>query len=242
MSRVATWLVLAAAFVPSMALAQQDPVERLAEVLPESVRARVIARVEEARARQLPEQAMANLALEGVAKGRSAEEVLAAVELLVAEMGRAQEALQAAGRPPVQGDIEAATAAMRMGVEASAVSELARSGPSGRSLAVPLLVIGTLADRGLPSDDALAAVRERLEARADDAELLRAFPEVAQGLGMRPDQVGTAHASGKAGFQLPVSGVTVPVGPPAEPGPGAGRPPEGRGRPDGVPQGGGPPR
>jgi hypothetical protein len=233
MSRVATWLVLAAAFVPSAALAQQDPVERLAEVLPESVRERVIARVEEARARQLPEQAMANLALEGVAKGRSAEEVLAAVELLVADMGRAQEALQAAGRPPVAGDIEAATSAMRMGVDGSAVSELARSGPSGRSLAVPLLVIGTLADRGLSSDEALAAVRERLEARADDAELLRAFPDVARGLGMRPDQVGTAQASGRAGFQ-------VPVGPPAEPGPGAGRPPEGRGRPDGVPQGGGP--
>jgi len=235
------WLVLAAVLSPSAALAQQDPVERLAEVLPEAVREQVIARVTEARARDLPEQAMANLALEGVAKGRSAEEVLAAVELLVADMGRAQEAIQAAGRPPVAGDIEAATAAMRMGVDGSAVSELARSGPSGRSLAVPLLVIGALAEGGLPSDDALAAVRDRLEARADDAEILRDFPDVAQGLGMRPDQVGTALASGKAGFQVPASGVTVPVGPPAEPGSGAGRPPEGRGRPDGVPQGGGPP-
>jgi hypothetical protein len=235
------WLVLAAALTPSAALAQQDPVERLAEVLPESVRDQVIARVTEARARDLPEQAMANLALEGVAKGRSAEEVLAAVELLVADMGRAQEAIQAAGRPPVPGDIEAATAAMRMGVEGSAVSELARSGPSGRSLAVPLLVIGALAERGLPSDDALAAVRDRLEARADDAEILREFPDVAQGLGMRPEQVGTALASERAGFQVPVSGVTVPVGPPTDPEPGTGRPPEGRGRPDGVPQGGGPP-
>jgi predicted trehalose synthase len=235
------WLVLAAALTPSAALAQQDPVERLAEVLPESVRDQVIARVTEARARDLPEQAMANLALEGVAKGRSAEEVLAAVELLVADMGRAQEAIQAAGRPPVPGDIEAATAAMRMGVDGSAVSELARSGPSGRSLAVPLLVIGALAERGLPSDDALAVVRDRLEARADDAEILREFPDVAQGLGMRPEQVGTALASERAGFQVPVSGVTVPVGPPTDPGPGTGRPPEGRGRPDGVPQGGGPP-
>jgi hypothetical protein len=129
---------------------------------------------------------------------------------------------------------------MRMGVDGATVSELARSGPSGRGLAVPLLVIGALAERGLPSDDALAAVRDRLAARADDAELLRSFPDVAQGLGMRPDQVGTARASDRAGFQVPVSGVTVPVqpGPPTDPG--AGRPPEGRGRPDGVP-GGGPP-
>jgi hypothetical protein len=233
-------LALAALCMPSAALAQQDPLERLAEVLPDRVREQVLARVAEARSRELPEQAMANLALEGIAKGRSAEEVLAAVEILVADMGRAQEALQAAGHAPATGEIEAATAAMRMGVDGETVSELARSGPSGRGLAVPLLVIGGLAERGLPSDDALAAVRDRLAARADDAELLRAFPDVAQGLGMRPDQVGTALASGKAGFQVPASGVTVPVGPPADPGPGAGRPPEGRGRPDGVPSGGRP--
>jgi hypothetical protein len=226
--------------MPSAALAQQDPLERLAEVLPDHVREQVMATVEAARSRELPPQAMANLALEGVAKGRSAEEVLAAVEVLVADMARAQEALQTAGHEPAPGEIEAATAAMRMGVDGSTVSELARSQPSGRALAVPLLVIGALAERGLPSDDALAAVRDRLAERAGDAELLRAFPEVAQGLGMRPDQVGTALASGKAGFQVPVSGVTVPAGPPADPGPGAGRPREGRGRPDGVP-GGGPP-
>jgi hypothetical protein len=227
------WLALAALCTPSAALAQQDPLERLAEVLPDQVREQVLARVAEARARELPEQAMANLALEGIAKGRSGEEVLAAVEILVADMGRAQEALQAAGHPPAVGEIEAATAAMRMGVDGAAVSEVARSGPSGRSLAVPLLVIGALTERGLPSDDALAAVRDRLAARADDAELLRSFPEVAQGLGMRPDQVGTALASGKAGFQVPASGVNVPVGPPTDPS--QGRPPEGRGRPDGVP-------
>jgi hypothetical protein len=200
--------------------------ERLTEVLPADVRERVLERIEAARSRELPEQAMANLALEGVAKGRSGEEVLAAVELLVSDMGRAQEALQAAGHAPAQGEVEAATAAMRMGVDGASVSELARSGPSGRSLTVPLLVMGGLAERGLPSDDALAAVRDRLAARANDAELLREFPEVGGrfGRGMRPDQVG-----GPAGFQVPVSGVTVPVGPQ-----------EDRGRPEGRGRGGGP--
>lgn len=209
--------------LPTAVLAQQDPMERLAEVLPVAVRAQVLERIEAARSRELPEQAMANLALEGVAKGRSGEEVLAAVELLVADMGRAQQALQAAGHAPAEGEIEAATAAMRMGVDGASVSELARSGPSGRSLTVPLLVMGGLAERGLPSDDALAAVRDRLAARANDAELLGAFPEVGGrlGRGMRPDQVG-----GPVGFQVPVSGVTVPVGPQQN----RGRPPEGRGR------------
>jgi len=225
--------LVAAALLPASADAQVDPVERLAEVLPPEVAEQVLERVESARASQLPEQAMANLALEGVAKGRSAEEVLAAVELLVADMGHAQEALQAAGRAPAGGEIEAATAALRMGVDGAAISELARTGPSGRSLAVPLLVMGGLAERGLPSDQALAAVRDRLAVRADDAALLGAFPEVGRGLGrgMRPDEVGTALAGGLAGFQVPVSGVTVPVGPQSD----RGRRPEGRGR------GGGPP-
>lgn len=198
--------------------------ERLAEVLPESVRAQVLDRIEAARVRELPAQAMANLALEGVAKGRSADEVLAAVELLVADMGRAQEALQAAGHRPAEGEIEAATAAMRMGVDGTSVSELARSGPSGRSLTVPLLVLGGLAERGLPSDEALAAVRDRLAARANDVELLGSFPQIEGGIGR-----GRAFAPGLAGLQVPGGGVIVPVGPQ-----------EDRGRPEGRGRGGGP--
>jgi hypothetical protein len=64
--------------------------------------------------------------------------------------------------------------------------------------------MGGLAERGLPSDEALAAVRDRLGARADDASLLSSFPAMAPGLANRlgPDQVGTALAGGLAGFQV----------------------------------------
>ena len=222
------WMgVWAAALLPAAVSAQVDPVDRLAEVLPPAVATQVLERMAEAQARELPAQAMANLALEGVAKGRSAAEVLAAVELLVSEMGRAQQALQAAGRPPAEGELEAATAALRMGVDGAAISELARSQPSGRSLAVPLLVLGGLAERGLPSDEALAAVRDRLQARADDAALLRSFPDVGRGLGRegRPD--------------VPVGRPDVPTGPPAErggrPEDRGGGPPHTPGPPDGTP-------
>ena len=214
-----TAYLLVAALLPVSAAAQQDPSERLTEVLPPEVSAQVLERIETARVRELPTQAVANLALEGVAKGRSAEVVLAAVELLVGDMGRAQDALlQAAGRVPAGGEVEAATAAMRMGVDGEAISELARSQPSGRTLAVPLLVMGGLTERGLPSGQALAAVRDRLSAGADDGALLRDFPQVGRdlGQGMRPDQVGPALAGGFAGFQVPVAGVTVPVGPQTE--------------------------
>ena len=121
---------MAMAWLPATAHAQRDPMERLAEVLPEAVREQVLARIEAARSRELPEQAMADLALEGVAKGRSGEEALAAVELMVSDMGRAQEALQSAGHPPVDGEIEAATAAMGMGGDGGRVNEVARCGAS----------------------------------------------------------------------------------------------------------------
>lgn len=219
MKQISMTSLLAFALLPMAGAAQQDPLERLAAVLPEEVAAQVISHIEAARLLELPVQAAANLALEGVAKGRSAAEVLAAVELLVGDMAQAREALQSAGRPPEEGEVEAATAAMRMGVDAESISGLAQSQASGRTLAVPLLVMAGLAERGWRSGDALAAVAERLQARADDATLLGDFPEVAHGLGqrMRPEEVGPALASGLHGFQVPVSGVTVPVGPQSGP-------------------------
>lgn len=228
-----TIALLALTLVPASVGAQQDPASRLAEVLPTDVVDQVLEVIATAQSRDLPGDAVANLALEGVTKGRSADEVLTAVAQLVSDMGSAQDALLAAGHTPDQNEIEAATVAIRQGVDGGSVSDLARAGPSGRSLAVPLLVMGGLAERGLPSDQALAAVRDRLAARADDASLLGAFPEVANGFGQgfRPDQVGTALAGGLAGFQVPASGAGVPVGPQSD----RGRGPEGHGR------GGGPP-
>lgn len=215
--------LMLAAMLPAGASAQDTPTDRLMEVLPEDVATRVIAQIEAARNRELPDQALANLALEGIAKGRSAEDVLAGVEMLVDGMGRASDAIRAAGRAPEAGEVEAATAAMQMGVDGSAISELARSQPSGQSLAVPMMVLGGLAQRGLPSDEALARVSARLAAGEGAGPLLGGAPE-GPGAG-RPDVVGPGLAAGLAGMQLPVSGLSIPVGPQVD----------GVGRPGGLP-------
>lgn len=208
--------------------------DRLAEALPADVAAQVLEQVENARARALSGDAVANLALEGVAKGRSAEEVLSAVEALVGDLTVAQDAIEAAGRAPQTGEVEAAAAAMRMGVDGTAISELAQSQASGRSLAVPMLVMGGLADRGLPSDQALAEVAARLAAQADDAALMSEMAGMGMGMaqGGIPAQVGPALAGGLAGFQVPVAGINVPVGPPENIG---GRPGDLPGGPGDVP-------
>jgi len=223
---------------PLAASAQQDAVTRLNEVLPADLAARVVAQVERAQEMELPEQAVANLALEGMAKGRSAEEVLAAVDLLVADMGRAREALSSGDRPVAPGEIQAATTALRMGVDGSSVAELARSGPPGRSLAVPLLVMGGLAQRGMPSDQALQAVSERLAANAGDAELLGTFGAPGangQGRGVGPGGTNPGVGGGRG---TGAGGQGVPSGPPD----GAGRPAgRGRGNANGNGNGNGPP-
>lgn len=211
--KTTTFSLLAVLAMPLAAGAQQDPTERLLEVLPEHIAADVMQRVGAAHDQGLPSAAVRSVALESVTKGRSGEEVLAAVELLVGDLSRARDALGTSGRAAGDGEIEAAAAAMRMGVDGETVSALARSQPSGRSLSVPLLVIGGLSDRGLHSDQALSAVQARLGAGAGDAALLADFPDVGQDLGraLRPEETGLALANGFAGFQVPVAGISVPV-------------------------------
>ncbi len=156
-------------------------------------------------------------------------------------MRRRRALAQARGGRPATGDeVEAGAEAMRQGVDGAAVSALAKSAPSGRSLAVPLYVIGALADRGLPSDEALKRVQARLQARASDAELQKIPgelpPQAVAGQANRPAETGrdlaatkrpgAGAAGGGAGVAGRPAGVPAPRG-----GAGAGQRPSGTGRP-----------
>jgi hypothetical protein len=151
-----------------------DPSDRLREVLPADVAERVLARIAEARSRELPAQALENRALKFAARGIAPADIERAINEHVDRQAQSRTALEA-GRTerPRPEEVEAGAEAMRQGVDGEAVSALARSAPSGRSLAVPLYAIGSLVDRGLPSDAALQRVLERLQARATDAEIER---------------------------------------------------------------------
>ena len=61
MKRILRCHIFAIALLPLPAAAQQGLVERLQDVLPEDVAAAVIQRIEDARVRELPVQAAANL-------------------------------------------------------------------------------------------------------------------------------------------------------------------------------------
>jgi hypothetical protein len=169
--------VLCASLVPTVASSQTpavDPSARLREVLPADVAERVLARIAEARARQLPAEALENRALKFAAKGVPPLDIERSLAEQAERLGVARNAI-ATGRGDVpDGDeIEAGAEAMRKGVNRAEVSRLARTAPKGRSLAIPLFVIGSLTDGGLTSDQALARVLARLESKASDAELER---------------------------------------------------------------------
>jgi hypothetical protein len=150
----------------------RDPSDRLRAVLPADVAERVIARIADARARELPAQALANRALKYASRGVAPADIERSISAHADRMNTAMGLLQGArGQRPAGDEVDAGAEALRQGVNGAAVSALAKSAPSGRSLAVPLFVLGGLVERGVPADSALAQVRQRLEARATDDEL-----------------------------------------------------------------------
>jgi len=172
-----------------------DPSAKLREVLPADVADRVIMKVQEARARELPAQELENRALMLASQNVPAAKIEFAVNEQTDRMQKAKDAIeQARSRRSSDDEIEAGAQAIGKGVDGAQVSALAKGAPSGRSLAVPLLVIGSLVDRGLPSDEALQRVQLKLQQRATDRELQQ-MPESAQG--QKPVETGKDLADGK---------------------------------------------
>jgi hypothetical protein len=187
-------------------------------VLPADVAERVLAKIADARARGLPAQAMERTALKGAAREVPPADIERAVDAQGDRLERAQDALsRARGRRPTDDEVEAGADAIREGVDGKAISKLASSAPSGRSLAVPLHVLGSLVERGLPSDQALSRVLERLTARASDSQLAQLPDQVAAHQAGKPDLTGRDLAAQRRGS----AGGGRPAGVPANGGAGA---------------------
>ena len=219
MQRIALF-VAAMLIVPGLAAQTpaHDPSGRLAEVLPPAVLDQVLGHIADARARGLPAAALEHRALEAAAKGAAPEDIEGAVAEQASAMGQGKAALARGGRTrPADDEVDAAGTAVRNGVDGAEISELAKSAPSGRSLAVPLAVITSLVDRGLPSDEALQRVLAKLEARASDWELQQLPEQAAPLQSGRPDLTGQDRAGTRrpegAGppTSTPAAGGTTPA-------------------------------
>jgi hypothetical protein len=166
-------LVAATLLFSAVASAQNahDPSDQLRKVLPASVADHVLATIADARAHSLPAQALEQQALRLSRNGTKPATIQKSVDRSAKDMKNAKGALEKAGHKPVSDEIVAGGALIGRGVDGAQVSALAKSAPSGRSLAVPMYVIGTLMDRGMESDAALAKVSARLAQKASDAQL-----------------------------------------------------------------------
>jgi hypothetical protein len=196
----------------------RDPSSRLREVLPADVAQRVLARIADARARQLPAAALENRALKFAAKGVDPKDIERSVNEQAQRMESARSALSSGrGSVPAGDEIEAGAEAMRKGVDGASVALLAKSAPRDRSLAVPLFVIGSLTDRGLPSDQAMERVLARLNARSSDSDLERMPAELpAQAIGGQANRpAGTGREFGQSHRKPSAKGRPATAGPPA---------------------------
>jgi hypothetical protein len=194
-----------------------DPSARLNEVLPNAIKEHVLAVIAEARSRGLPAQALERTALKGAARQVPAADIERAVVAQAERLERVQNALSRVPNRRSSGEeIEAGAEAVRNGVDVTALVELATSAPSGRSLAVPMHVLGSLVARDLPSKEALAVVLAKLEARASDSEIAQ-LPEQATN---RP--AGKPEATGRdlAGTKRPGNAGAPTAGVPANGGAG----------------------
>jgi hypothetical protein len=207
LSPLLAFSLLAAVPVPSAAaqgrpstLPAQDPTARLLDVLPADVAERVLAKIAEARGRGLAAEALEQRALKFAARGVAPEAIERSVSEQAERQGSAVAALRR-GRPanPSADEIDAGAEAMRQGVDGAQIAALAQSAPSGRSLAVPLAVLGELHDRGLPSDEALTRVRERLMVRASDRELAELPMQANAGEARGAERSAGAPGQGNAG-------------------------------------------
>jgi hypothetical protein len=165
-------LVLSVEAGTVLAQAPAGASSKIARVLPAAAAERVLSRIEDARARGLPAGTLEQRALELSAKGVAPDRVARAIDVHVERLDSARRILTAGGRGNAAGEeIDAAATALRKGLAGAALGNLAQEAPPTRSLAVPLLVIASLIDRGLPADTALRQVRARLDARVSDQQL-----------------------------------------------------------------------
>jgi hypothetical protein len=186
-------LVVALTAPPNAAVAlAQDA--RLTERLDAATRDSVWQLVEGARADKLPTEPLIQKALEGSSRAAAPAQIVRAVRGLRNRLSVARSALG-----PSAGDAElvAGAGAIYLGVPSAALTRLRREQSTG-SLALPLVALADMIERGVPSDTAVTVVTTLAEAGVGDdayAQLRHAMAEDIRA-GASPAAAAQARAEG----------------------------------------------
>jgi hypothetical protein len=175
------WLLSLLALTPTLVAGQGDSLRWPTGRLTPDVASDLMTIVRQLDREGLPGAIVADIARHGAALDRPSAEVLFVAREFASTLREARAAITRAARPATPEEIRAAALAMNAGLDAAAVSDLARAAPPGRSLVVALLVTSSLMQGGLAAEEAVGVVRDRLVARVPDADLM-VLPELLTGI------------------------------------------------------------
>ncbi len=184
MRRIALFavLIMAGVLVPRAA-ATPDP--RLEERLGETAVHAVTAVLDSATAEGLPVEPLVQKALEGVTKGAPEERIAWAVRAL---LGRLRLSRLVLGKDADEAELTAAAAAIFAGVDTTALAQLRDAAPPDtaatwiqeRSLALELIILADLIERGVPSEMAATMIGELAGRGVADRQLVALRNQVAR--------------------------------------------------------------
>jgi hypothetical protein len=164
-------IALAAASLPLGA--QASPVAlsqatdaRLEARLSAAAHAPVRAIIDSARTRGLPVEPLIQMALEGASRGADPQRIVRAVSSLADRMDAARSAL---GAQSSETELVAAAGAIMLGVPDATLRNLRQTQPD-RSVALPLVVLADIVQRGVPVDTASSVIMSLSRARMPESE------------------------------------------------------------------------
>jgi hypothetical protein len=167
---------------------------RLESRLSADARTPVRAIIDSARSRGLPVEPLVSMALEGASRGAPAARIASAVSALAGRLDAARGAL---GGEATETELVAAASAIRVGVPASMLRDLRRSQPE-RSVALPLVVLADIVQRGVPVDTASSVIMSLSRAHMPESEFHSLRQAVMQdiGSGANPAAAASTRAQG----------------------------------------------
>jgi hypothetical protein len=199
--RVAVTLTLTAVAALRLAAQAPDVAARLVGRVPPEVASAVASIAASAAERGLPVEPLVQKAIEGGAKGKPADRVIAAVRALSDQLAAAADALRSGGRPDAD-VVEGGAYALGAGLGVKQVQQLARASHPPYDAALTLRVAATLAALGVPPQNTVDLLEGAISAGQSPSELLDLPGEVQAGVaqGATPAQAaqGLGHAAAHA--------------------------------------------
>ena len=197
-------VTLALTAVAALRLAAQAPdvAARLTGRVPPAVVSAVAGIAASAADRGLPVEPLVQKAIEGGAKGKPADRVIAAVRALADQLAAAAAALGSGGHTDVD-VVEGGAYALGAGLGVKQVQQLARASHPPYDAALTLRVAATLAALGVPAKNTVDLLQSVISAGRPPSELLDLPGEVQAGVAQGATPTQAAQGIGQAAANAP---------------------------------------